>query len=94
MCPRNVFLSPDAAWELSHGNLCTYESELCIRNKVARTRTAPSDAAWAILDFIWLLIKLFGGDSFPRVLNHSVGKTDKRLREPSVELGMLSRHFT
>lgn len=77
MCPRNVFLSPDAAWELSHGNLCTYESELCIRNKVAKTRTSPSDSAGAILDFIRLLIQFFGGDRIPRVINHSIGKTDK-----------------
>lgn len=87
MCPRNVFLSPDAAWELSHGNLCTYESELCIRNKVARTRTAPSDAAGAILDFIWLLIKL-EEIAFPGA------KSLKRLINDSASRRCNSRHFS
>lgn len=66
MCSRNVVLSPGAAWELSHGNLCTYESELRIRNKVARTRTLPSDSAGASLDFVWLLAGIFGEDGVPR----------------------------
>lgn len=60
MCSRNVILSPSAAWELSHGNLCTYESELRIRNKVARTRTLPSDSAGASLDFVPVLAGIFG----------------------------------
>lgn len=49
-----IYLSPNAAWELSHGRRCTYEAELCIGNKVVTTQMSPSESGGAILDFIRL----------------------------------------
>lgn len=50
------YLSPSAAWELSHGRGCTYESELCTRNEVETTQMSPSESGGAILDFFWLYL--------------------------------------